>query len=402
MKAVVQDMKDGAVRVVDAPCPVLRSGGMLVRVRRSLISIGTDRAVVALAKKGPLGKARERPDLAWKVVNRARQDGVWSTVKIVRNLIETPIPLGYSCAGQVIAVGEDALGFNVGDRVACAGLNFAAHAEIDFVPRNLAVRIPDAVGDDEGAFVALGAIAIQGVRLARLEIGDVVVVLGLGLVGQIVSQVARCNGATVVAMDLDSAKVDLAKTLGAPEGCKSRSELEQTVDRLTNGHGADAVLVCAADRSPRAMDTAVAVSRLRGRIVVVGDVAMRMSRRALFEKEIQVTVSRSYGPGRYDRSYEERGVDYPFAYVRWTEQRNMEAFLSLLARREIAMLPLVTHRFPIDRACDAYDIVSGKVRDGSAIGILLEYPEASVADSRKLPVARSGRRSSKGGVGLGV
>jgi predicted dehydrogenase/threonine dehydrogenase-like Zn-dependent dehydrogenase len=381
MKAVLQDLKSGKVTVAEVPPPALQPGGVLVRVRRSLISIGTERAVIALAKKSPLGKARERPDLARKVLNKAKHEGYWNTYKVVRNLIASPIPLGYSCAGEVLEVGSDASGFAVGDRVACAGLNYANHAEIDYVPRNLAARMPDGLSFDDACFVTLGAIAMQGVRLAQLELGERVVVLGLGLVGQIALQIARCSGARVLAYDLDPSKVALALELGAHEGVSDPAALRTAVASFTEGAGADAVLVCAATKSDRPLGDAADISRLKGRVVVVGDVGMAIKRRPYFEKELSLIVSRSYGPGRYDPAYEVHGVDYPLPYVRWTEQRNMQSFLELMASRDVNVSPLVTHRFPIDNIEPAYKLVTGETQE-RAIAILLEYPGDDRAAAR--------------------
>ncbi len=401
MKAVVQDFDSGRLRVEDVPPPTLQPAGILVAVRRSLISIGTERAVIGLARKGPIGKALDRPDLARKVLNKARQEGYWSTFRVVRNLIKSPIPLGYSCAGEVIAVGAQATEFRVGERVACAGLQFANHAEVDYIPRNLAAKVPEGVAYDDACFVTLGAIAMQGVRLAEIELGDRVVVLGLGLVGQIAAQLARCAGAAVFAADLDPAKVELARRLGAHEGESKQGNLSSAAAAFSGGHGADAVLVCAATKSDAPLRLAAEVCRLKGRVVLVGDVGMRLRRRPFFEKELRFIVSRSYGPGRYDPSYEVHGVDYPLPYVRWTEQRNMQAFLDLVARGDVRLSPLVTHRYPIDHADAAYEVVTGE-RKERAIAIVLEYhdrppPSATVA----IPAVRA-RPPARDTVRLGV
>ncbi|HUF67667.1 MAG TPA: bi-domain-containing oxidoreductase [Longimicrobiales bacterium] len=388
MKAVLQDLKSGKVSVADVPPPALQPGGVLVRVRSSLVSIGTERAVIALAKKTPLGKARERPDLAQKVLNKAKQEGYWNTYQVVRNLISSPIPLGYSCAGEVIEVGAAAGDFSVGDRVACAGLNYANHAEIDYIPRNLVARMPAGLEYDDACFVTLGAIAMQGVRLANIELGERVVVLGLGLVGQIALQIARCSGARIFAYDLDPAKVELALQLGAQQGVSDPAALGPAVDAFTDGHGADAVLVCAATKSDGPLADAAAISRLKGRVIVIGDVGMSIQRRPYFEKELQLIISRSYGPGRYDPSYEVHGVDYPLPYVRWTEQRNMQSFLELIASGDLRVAPLVTHRFPIENVEPAYELVTGE-RDERAIAILIEYAgEDRPAARVTLPSAR--------------
>lgn len=391
MKAVIQDLDRGGLIVGDVPPPALQEGGILVAVRRSLISIGTERAVIGLARKGPIGKALDRPDLARKVMNKAKQEGYWSTYKVVRNLIKSPIPLGYSCAGEVIAVGANAGEFRVGERVACAGLNYANHAEVDYIPRNLAAKLPDPVSYDDACFVTLGAIALQGVRLAQLELGERVLVLGLGLVGQVAAQLARCAGAAVFVHDLDPAKVELARQLGAHGGESEPDRIASAVAAFTGGYGADAVLVCAATKSDDPLRIAADVSRLKGRVVVVGDVGMKLRRRPFFEKELRLEVSRSYGPGRYDPAYEVHGVDYPLPYVRWTEQRNMQSFLELIGRGELRLAPLVTHRYPLEQAETAYRVVTGESRE-RAVAIVLEYsdgppPQNRIALSATAPVA---------------
>jgi polar amino acid transport system substrate-binding protein len=394
MKAVTQNLENGQLHVEEIAPPVLKPGGVLVRVRSSLISLGTEKAVIELAGKGPLGKAKDRPDLVRKVLNKARQEGYWSTYKVVKNLMRAPIPLGYSCAGEVIGVGSEAGEFRLGDQVACAGLGHANHAEIDYVPRNLTTKIPDGTSYDDACFVTVGAIAMHGVRLANITLGDRVVVLGLGLVGQIAAQLARCAGATVIAADVDQTKLDLAVRLGSHRAFHAEA-LGDAIAGLTGGLGADAVLVCAATKSHNPIRQAAAASRLKGRVVIVGDVGMRIERRAFFEKELSLVVSRSYGPGRYDPAYETHGQDYPAAYVRWTEGRNMEAFLELLGRGSIAVQPLVTHRFPIDQAESAYQIVTGE-RPEPAIAILLEYQGDQPAKSRvELTPARASAPSDK-------
>ncbi|HEX9800506.1 MAG TPA: bi-domain-containing oxidoreductase [Thermoanaerobaculia bacterium] len=388
MKAVTQNLENGRLEVQELPPPALRPAGVLVRVRRSLVSLGTERAVIELAHKGPLGKARERPDLVRKVLDKARQEGLWSTYGVVRNLMSAPIPLGYSCAGEILELGAAAGAHRVGDRVACAGLGYANHAEIDYVPRQLAVPIPEGLTYDAACFVTVGAIALHGVRLAEPTLGDRVVVIGLGLVGQLCAQLARCSGATVIASDLEPEKVELARRLGAHH-LAAPEALERAVADLTGGLGADAVILCAATKSSRPLAQAAAISRLRGRVVVVGDVGMEIERRPFFDKELALVVSRSYGPGRYDPDYELHGRDYPAAYVRWTEGRNLGAFLELLARGAVDVGPLISHRFAIDEAESAYAIVTGE-RPEPAIGIVLEYGgEAPPARRVSLPPRRA-------------
>ncbi len=399
MKSVIQNLKNGKLQVADVPAPALQPGGVLVRVRRSLISMGTEKAVIDLASKSAIGKARARPDLARKVINKAKQEGVWNTYQVVRNLISSPIPLGYSTAGEVIAVGSEAMEFRSGDRVACAGLNYASHAEVNYVPRNLAVKIPEGLSYDSACFVTLGAIAMQGVRLARIELGEKVVVMGLGLVGQLAAQLARCAGATVLATDLDVSKVEMAMKLGAHFSEPDPKRLREAVMQFTGGQGADAVLICAATKSDEPARLAAEISRLKGRVIIVGDVGLGLERRPYFDKELNLIVSRSYGPGRYDPAYEERGIDYPLPYVRWTEGRNMLSFLELLARDAVTVEPLITHRFPIEEAESAYQLVTGERRE-RAVAILLEYegdePQRARVDLPATP------RVMKSSISLGV
>jgi len=402
VKAVLQDMKSGTLSVGDVPPPTLQNGGVLVQVTRSVISLGTERSIIALAKKGPIGKAQDRPDLARKVLNRAKQEGLWNTYQVVKNLLASPIPLGYSCAGRVIAVGRDVTELRAGDRVACAGLGFANHAEVNYVPRNLATPIPEGVSDDGAAFVAIASIAMHGLRLAHLSLGESVLVLGLGLVGQISVQLARAAGATVIGFDPDPVKVELAKRSGARVADTNPRDLLTRIKEATGGHGVDAVLICAAAKTDAPLKLAAQASRLRGRVISVGDVPLNLDRRAFFEKEIEVCVSRSYGPGRYDPAYEVRGHDYPLPYVRWTERRNMSAFLELLARGAVDLTPLITHRYEIENAEKAYEVVTG-AEGKRALAIVLEYPNGhDVAVPSRAIHLRTGRPTTDSVVRLGV
>jgi predicted dehydrogenase len=400
MKAVVQDLSSGKLHVDDVPAPALQPGGVLVRVRRSLISLGTEKAVIALANKGLIGKAKERPDLVRKVLNKAKQEGLWHTYTVVKNLISSPIPLGYSSAGEIIEVGEGATEFHIGDRVACAGLNYANHAEVNYVPRNLAVKMPDGLSYDAGCFVTIGAIAMQGVRLAEITLGEKVVIMGLGLVGQIAAQLARCAGATVLVTDLEPSKVELASRLGAHKTVCEPGDLSSSVTDFTNGYGADAVLICAATKSHGLIQKAAEISRLKGRVIIIGEVGMHIERRAYYEKELRLVVSRSYGPGRYDPNYEAHGVDYPLPYVRWTEGRNMQSFLDLLVRNDVRVDSLITHRFPIEKAESAYQLVTGE-RSEPAIAIALEYDNEAAQSSRvnlRAPQLQAVKRTIRLGV----
>lgn len=404
MKAIVQNFKTGELSVSDVPEPKVRPEGILVRTHASLISPGTDRAVIAMAKKGYLGKAADRPDLLRKVVNMAKNEGLWSTYKVVKNLIAEPVPLGYSLVGHVVAVGRGVNEVSVGDRVACAGLGHANHAEVVSIPRNLFVSVPDAVQDEQAAYVTLGAIAMHGIRQADQQFGAIVLVVGLGLLGQVTAQLCRAAGLRVIGLDLDRRKLELARTQGVEfASTPDDPGLAAGIAQMTNGHGVDAALLTAASRDSGAIFEQVAgMCRDRARVVVVGDIKMDISRRTYFQKELEILQSRSYGPGRYDANYEDKGQDYPIGYVRWTERRNMAAFLAMIADGRIDMRPLTTHRYPIENADEAYDLVTGEKRD-YAIGIVLTYAENALAvqPEPSAPAVRA-KKIAAGAIGLGI
>jgi predicted dehydrogenase/threonine dehydrogenase-like Zn-dependent dehydrogenase len=372
MKLVVHDFKSGDLRLASAPPPAVRPGGLLVRTSASLISAGTDRAVLELARKSSLAKALTRPDLARRVIDKVRTEGLASTYRKVQSLITAPLPLGYSLVGRVAAIGEGVHDVSLGGRVACAGQGHASHAESVFVPKNLFVPVPDEVDDEPAAYVTLGAIAMHGVRQADQQVGACVLVAGLGLVGQIAVQICAAAGYRVVAMDPDERKCDLAMASGAHTAA-APSHIAAAVARVSGGQGVDAALLTAASPdSGTLFDEVAELCRDRARIVVVGDVKMDMSRRAYFAKELEIVQSRSYGPGRYDADYEEKGRDYPLGYVRWTERRNMAAFLDLIADGRIDVSALTTHRYTIEEAEEAYRVV---VAGDYAIGIVLTYAD---------------------------
>ena len=385
MRIVTQNFQSGEMKVENVPPPVLRPDGLRVRNVASLISAGTERAAIAVAQAGPFGKAKARPDLLKKVLDKARTEGLWNTFQVVRNLLSTPLPLGYSCAGVVTEVGSRAAGFQAGDAVACAGLGYANHAEMVYVPAKLATKIPPQVSFEQASFVTLGAIALHGVRLASLTVGERVAVVGLGLVGQIAVQLAKAAGCLAFGIDVDPGRVALAQQLGASGGGSPKdTQLKSLIADFSQDWGVDAVIVCAATKSSGPMELAAEICRDRGSVVVVGDVGLEIPRRPYYEKEIAVRISRSYGPGRYDPTYEERGVDYPIGYVRWTENRNMSAFLELVAQQSISVQPLITHRFPISQAKEAYKLVTGE-RNELSLGIVLQYPETGeIAESIRL------------------
>jgi predicted dehydrogenase/threonine dehydrogenase-like Zn-dependent dehydrogenase len=403
MKAVLQNFKTGDMAVEDVPPPALKPYGVLVANTASLVSAGTEKAVIELAKMNPLQKAQARPDLVKKVLSKAGQEGMISTARIVMNLVSAPLPLGYSCAGIVTQVGARVADISPGQRVACAGLGYANHAEMVYVPRNLFVPIPENVSYEEAAFVTVGAIALHGVRQAELTLGETVVIIGMGLVGQIAAQICAASGCRVFCIDLDPQKIELAQKLGADGGIagSDHNAIKASVLDFTNGRGADAVLITAGTKSNGPIELAPELSRDRARVVAIGDVGHNVPRRAYYEKEIDLRQSRSYGPGRYDPNYEERGQDYPAGYVRWTENRNMEAFLELVSRGRIRLTPLLTHRFDIEEAEKAYDLLLGEVKE-PYIGILLDYNEQKPQPSSITIKETKPYNFGKGQVRLGI
>ena len=372
MKQLTQNFKNGKLKIEEVPAPAIKSGGVIVRNHASLISAGTDKLMISLAEKSLAGKAKDRPDLVKQVLDKVKSEGIVSTFRKVMGQLDTPMPLGYSCAGVVVEVGGDVDEFQVGDRVACAGNRYANHSEVVFVPKNLCVKVPENVSYDEAAFVTLGAIALQGVRQAALTLGERVAVIGLGLLGQLTVQLVKATGCQVLGIDLDANRVKLAGELGADVSILRRDDVNGAVASFTQGRGVDAVIITAATESNDPVELAGEISRDKGRVVAVGAVKMDVPRRTYYEKELDLRLSRSYGPGRYDAVYEEDGVDYPFGYVRWTEKRNMRAFLQLLAEGQINVKPLITHRFPFERALEAYDLILGKTPE-TYLAVLLQY-----------------------------
>lgn len=374
MKQLLQNIRSGATEVEDVPVPSPKPGTALVQTGASLVSAGTERMVVEFAEKSLLGKARSRPDLVRQVIDKARREGLLSTIGAVFNRLEQPMPLGYSSAGTIVTLGEGLQGFQVGQRVACAGGGYAVHAEYNVVPQNLLSALPDGVDFESAAFTTLGAIAMHGYRLAETQIGERVAVIGLGLLGLLAAGIARAAGCMVLGIDLDPGRVALARQMGI-KGVL-RDQAEETAGALTRGKGMDAVLICADTPSADPVELAGAIARDRGKVVAVGSVGLKLPRKVYYEKELSFINSRSYGPGRYDPTYEQEGQDYPIGYVRWTEGRNMEAFVELLASSRLDVKPLITHRFPIERAPEAYELITGKAKE-PFLGVILTYPGAS-------------------------
>jgi predicted dehydrogenase/threonine dehydrogenase-like Zn-dependent dehydrogenase len=411
MKQLLQNMRTGKTTVSDVPVPALKPNLALVRTAVSLVSAGTERMVVEFAEKSLVGKARSRPDLVRQLINKARREGLLTTIEAAFNRLDQPMALGYSSAGRIVALGEGISGFQAGQRVACAGGNYAVHAEYAVVPQNLLVALPDQVNFESAAFTTLGAIAMHGFRLAESQIGESVAVIGLGLLGLLSVGIARAAGCRVLGIDLNPDRVALAQKLGAE--AVHRDQAEQAARSFGRGRGIDSILICADTSSSDPVELAGTIARDRARVIAVGAVGLNIPRKIYYEKELTLLNSRSYGPGRYDKSYEEKGQDYPAGYVRWTENRNMEAFIDLLTSERLDIQPLITHRFSIDQAPQAYELITGKTQE-PFLGVLLTYEtpgdkdgewlDANVASSHvysEVPQTRTYERVRLGVLGAG-
>jgi predicted dehydrogenase len=397
MLQLLQSLKDGSLELVDVPAPVLQPGTVRVRVLASAVSPGTERLIAGLARKSLLAKARARPDQVRKVLDKVKRDGVLAAYRAVQSKLSDPAPVGYSCAGRVLEAGEGCEDLAPGMLVACAGAGYANHAEEVVVPRNLAIPVPEGLTPDEAAFVALGAIALQGVRVARVELGETVAVVGLGLLGLLTVQLLKASGCRVLGTDPRPDRVELAKRVGADAAWATGEEaLPDRFLDATASFGVDAVLVTASAETNAPMVLSGEISRDRGRVVVVGAVNTEFSRDAYFAKELEVRLSRSYGPGRYDPLFEEHGVEYPRGYVRFSETENMRTFLDLVAQERVDVEGLVTHRFPIASALQAYETLMG---GEPSLGILLTYPPRAQPVAAP-PAVAIPRRSRAGQVGV--
>jgi polar amino acid transport system substrate-binding protein len=391
MKAVLEDMKSGKVMAYEVPQPELRPGGILVRTAFSAISSGTERAKLEAGEKSLVGKAMSRPDLVRQVMDFARNEGIKAAYQRVHSRLDSLSPLGYSCSGIVIAASDGVHEFQPGDRVACGGGGYANHSAINFVPKNLAVKLPDSVGLDAAALTTIGAIAIQGLRQSEVTFGETVAVIGAGLVGVLTIQLAKAAGCRVVAIDLDPGRVERAVRFGADLGLKSSDAHTPIGVKEFSFYGPDAVIITAATCSTDPIELAATIARDRGRIVIVGDVGLGVSRNNVYLKELSIALSRSYGPGRYDVEYEEGGIDYPIGYVRWTEKRNMEAFVNFLAARSIDVAPLIEKRYPVEKVDNAY----ASIRETGSYTALIDYavPEP-LAMNASLSVVAQQRKSA--------
>jgi predicted dehydrogenase/threonine dehydrogenase-like Zn-dependent dehydrogenase len=372
MKQILQSLKTGSIEVAEVPCPMAKRGQLLIRSSQSLVSAGTERMLVEFGKAGWIDKARQQPDKVRLVLGKIATDGLQPTLEAVFNKLDQPLPLGYCNVGRVAEVGAGVAGFGLGDRVISNG----KHAEVVCVPINLCARVPDTVPDEEAAFTVLGAIALQGIRLAQPTLGETFVVTGLGLVGLMTVQLLRANGCRVLGLDFDKDKLDLARQFGADVvDLAAGQDPVKAAEIFSRGRGADAVIVTAATKSSEPMHQAALMCRKRGRIVLVGVTGLELSRDDFFKKELTFQVSASYGPGRYDPNYEDKGQDYPVGFVRWTEQRNFEAVLDMMADGRMDVKPLISHRFAIANAEQAYELVAGSA---PSLGILLTYPRVDL------------------------
>ncbi len=405
MKQIIQNYRTGAVELLEVPVPLCTPNKILLKNIASLVSIGTERSIIELGRKTLIGKARTRPDLVKRFMEKAKNEGFIKTFKTALQMLDNPTPLGYSSAGLVIEVGENIHKFSPGDRVACIGAGYASHAEYVVVPEMLCAHIPKTrfnsykllvngkneetsqitnneltdnyISFEEAAFGMLGTIALHGIRCAKLTFGESVAVVGLGLLGLLTVQILKAYGCKVIGTDIDLHKVELAKKLNADYAYALEDEFKNGVERATNGYGADAVIITAATESDAPVNTAVDVARYGGRIVLVGVADIHPQRNEMWHKEVEIIVSKAGGPGTFDPFYENRGIDYPVGYVRWTESRNLEEFLRLMAEGKVDVNPLITHRFKIEQAEIIYkDMMANK--GGPYIGVILEYPQESL------------------------
>ena len=402
MKQIVQSYKTGEVKLREVPVPRSGCKRILVRTRASLVSIGTERSTIELGRKSLAGKAAARPDLVRRAWEKAKKEGLLKTYQEAMGRLDSPTPLGYSCAGIVEECGIAATEFSPGDRVACIGQGFASHAEFVSIPINLACRIPEDVPEEEATFGMLGIIALHGIRCADLSFGSRVVVMGLGLLGLLTVQMLQAYGCEVIAFDPDKDKVELSKQLGLKNVTSKPIELQRLTDSLSQAQGVDAVIITAATKKRDPVDQAIQLCRSKGKIVVVGVTDIHPDRNELWQKEVELVVSRVAGPGSLDPLYELEGIDLPIGDVRWTQKRNLEEFLRLLQCKKVNVQPLITHRFPIADAEQAYSqLIAGKLN--KPVGVLLEYmKDAPIHRNLSLTDVIKPATSHQGAVNLGV
>ena len=378
MKQVLQSLRNGVTEVVEVPVPKVSAGSLLIETSNTLLSAGTERMLIEFGKAGWIEKVRKQPDKARLVLDKMKTDGLIPTIDAIFNKLNQPLPLGYCNVGKVSEIGAEVSGFKIGDRVISNG----KHSEVVRVPVNLCAKVPDSVSDQEASFTVLGSIALQGIRLVKPTLGETIVVIGLGLVGLMTIQLLRANGCRVLGLDFDKQKLQIAKEFGTEVVDLSAGEDPiETANHYSRSRGVDAVIITAATKSSEPIHQAALMCRKRGRIVLVGVTGLELSRDDFFKKEITFQVSASYGPGRYDPNYEEKGYDYPIGFVRWTEQRNFEAVLDMMAEGALNVKPLISHRFDIDDAAKAYDLISGR---SPSLGILLSYKGFQITPEKRV------------------
>ena len=395
-------IKNGEAMVEEVPAPEAGPGEVLVGVAASCISVGTELSGLQTSDMPLWKRAVRNPDKVVKALRMMAEKGVGRTMGLVQGQLSAGLAVGYSVAGRVIGLGDGIHDISLGDRVACAGAGYAMHAEIVRVPRNLAVAIPDGVEIADAATVTLGAIALQGVRRLQPTLGETVVVVGLGVLGQIAVQLLKSNGCHVIGMDLDARRVELARTLGCDLGLLAGEDLPaRRIARLTGGVGADGVIVTAAARDETLLNTAFAMCRRKGRVVLVGDVPITIDRAAIYRNELDFLISTSYGPGRYDHNYEENGLDYPVGYVRWTENRNMDAYLDLIAAGRVKTDGLIEAKYPVEQAATAYAALS-RAEGPRPLAVLLQYGVPAEAAPARRIATRSPKPTADGAIGVGL
>lgn len=393
MKQIIQNLKNGNTILEEVPAPLVKKGHVLIQTSKTLVSLGTEKMLVEFGKSNLLSKARQQPEKVKQVLDKIKSDGLLPTLEAVFNKLDEPLPLGYCNAGVVIEVGEGVSEFKVGDRVVSNG----AHAEFVCVPKNLCALIPENVSDEEAAFTVIGSIGLQGIRLVNPTIGETVVIIGLGLIGLITAELLIANGCEVIGFDFDDKKVALAQSKGVKAFNAKSTDVVKTVEGITNGIGADAVIITASTKSDEVISQSAQMSRKRGRIVLVGVIGLNINRADFFKKELSFQVSCSYGPGRYDEDYENRGIDYPLAYVRWTEKRNFETILGAIARGKVDVKPLITERVKLDDYMQIYGSMGG-----ASIASIISYdvPQQQVKPKNNVQLNQATFTGSKGVIGI--
>ncbi len=391
MLQIIQDLKKGNTLLENVSTPLVRKGQVLIKTHRSLVSLGTEKMLVEFGKGNLISKARQQPEKVKQVLDKIKTEGLLPTLEAVFNKLDEPLPLGYCNVGEVIAVGEGVSEFSIGDRVASNG----PHAEIVCVPKNLVARIPDNVSYEEAAFTVIGSIGLQGIRLSNPTLGETYIVIGLGLIGLLTAQLLLANGCEVIGFDFDPRKVELAALKGIKAYLASSVDSVKTVESLTANIGADAVIITASTKSNDVISQAAQMCRKRGRIILVGVIGLEIQRADFYKKELSFQVSCSYGPGRYDEDYENKGIDYPIGFVRWTEKRNFETILSALSKKQLDVLPLITERVALTDYLFIYNNMGG-----ASIASILEYPVTNIDTRTKVSVNNTVSSPTKGVVGI--